>query len=151
MATVHATLDDLMDSLQLKFATDFDRLKIRNYGFQAPGLLDPNKARSGRVVKGIRNINRIHEAVTVPVMIGKIAPCPTRDVTSEEDIYNFMFNVGEAIAEWSECEAINLTKWCVVNAEIAREQDRKIPGGDKDSWWWVIRWQFELTGFFSGL
>lgn len=146
---VHETLESLNSHLSFKFGADFDRLSIRNYGFQAPGLLDPNRTRNGRKISGIRGLNATNEPVTVPVILGKIAPLSSEAGETEEDIFQFAHAIGSAIVEWSNCKAKGLSKSCVVNFEVTREQDSKMAGNQKNAWWWVLRWQFELVGWFD--
>ena len=74
MATIHVALQSLLGSIALKFSDDFNNLGIRDYGFQAPGLLDPTKNRSGYSLRGATGVNRAEKPITVPVLLGKIAP-----------------------------------------------------------------------------
>ena len=150
MATVHDQIETLTAYIEGQFAIDFDRLKIQKYGFQAPGLLDPTKPRSGRSLRGLRNVTIENiEPVTVPVLLGRISPIAGDLKDSEEEAFQLIHRVALAIGHWSRCEAIGLAKDCVVNCEIAREQDRNISGNKAGAWWWVIRWQFELVGYFD--
>jgi len=152
MATIHVTIQSLLSALALKFSEDFNNLGIRDYGFQAPGLLDPNKNRSGYSLRGATGVNRAMKPITVPVLLGKIAPITKPSEASEVLIYSLAHGIAQEICHWQECEAIGLIQApanFAVRFEITKDQNRNIAGNSKDAWWWVIRWQFDLVGFFD--
>jgi hypothetical protein len=152
MATIHQSVKSLLDVLALKFGDDFRNLGIRNYGFQAPGLLDPNKNRSGYYLRGAIGVNRRNKPITVPVLLGKIAPIASPSEDSEVLIYKLAHSIALEVAHWQECEGVGLTQDSedfAVRFEITREQDRNVAGNNKNAWWWVVKWQFDLVGYFD--
>mgnify|MGYP000070000861 CR=1 FL=1 len=152
MATIHVAIQSLLDAIELKYLGDFNNLGIRDYGFQAPGLLDPNKNRSGYSLRGATGVNRAGMPITVPVLLGKIAPITKPSESSEVLIYNLAHGIADEICRWQECKASGLVQSpdeFAVRFDIARDQNRNIAGNNKDAWWWVIRWQFDLVGFFD--
>ena len=152
MATIHVALQSLLNALALKFSDDFNNLGIRDYGFQSPGLLDPTKNRSGYSLRGATGVNRAEKPITVPVLLGKIAPITRPSESSEVLIYTLAHQIAQEICHWQECEAIGLVQSpseFAVRFEITKDQNRNIAGNNKDAWWWVIRWQFDLVGFFD--
>ena len=152
MATIHVTVQSLLSSIALKFSDDFNNLGIRDYGFQAPGLLDPTKNRSGFSLRGATGVNRAQKPITVPVLLGKIAPITKPSEASELLIYKLAHGIADEICHWQACEAIGLIQSpaeFAVRFEITKDQNRNIAGNSKDAWWWVVRWQFDLVGFFD--
>ena len=152
MATIHETLETLQDALAAEFGDDFNNLNIRNYGFQAPGLLDPDKNRSGYQLRGAIGVNNRGNPITVQVLLGKIAPITRPQEESEKLIFTFAHRVALAIAHWQDCTGPGLTQdpeEFKVRFEVTKDQDRKIAGNNKGAWWWVVRWQFEVEGLFN--
>lgn len=153
MATIYELLEDPTDGLLAyidnKHTADFNNLKIRPYGFQAPGLLDPDKYASGYQLRGMTGYNRNDEPVVVPVLLGKIAPIPNPIDTSRKDAFNLMHQVADTIVEWQDCVAVGINEWASVNFEISSEQSRNVASARSQAWYWVMRWQFDLKGWFD--
>lgn len=152
MATIHEIVENLLERIALKFGEDFSNLGIRDYGFQAPGLLDPNKNRSGYYLRGAIGVNQRGKPITVPVLLGKIAPIARPSELSERNIYKLAHAIALEVAHWQECEGEGLSQdpeEFTVRFEVTRDQNRNVAGNNKDAWWWVIKWQFDLVGYFD--
>lgn len=150
LVTVRENLNDLMLKLESAHQEDFRRLSIRNYGFQAPGLLDPTKARNGYRLSGAIGINAYNKPVAVPVLLGKIAPVTLPVDESEESMFALLGAIGKTICEWEKCEAIGLAgQEFSVRTEFRRDQNKGVAGNNPDAHWWVMVWQFELKGYFD--
>jgi hypothetical protein len=158
MATIHSILEDsLFPYLENLYQADFDRLSIRNYGFQAPGLLDPNRARSGYNINGVVDAdaalepNGLHtigaSAETASVLMGKIIQFSDPIATSQKESFRLGHKIKRSITDWSRCEVEGVR---VVSARFAfsEDQDRNTTASLKSKWW-VLRWQFDLTGYFD--
>ena len=158
MATILATIESsLFPYLQQLYGSDFDRLKIRNYGFQAPGLLDPTRSRNGYNVNGVMDYGEgeptgLHVAGVAPekstVLMGKIIPFSEPVPESYRQSFRLGHQIKRSIVDWAICEAVGLTECPSVRFAITEDQDRNTASSIKSKWW-VLRWQFDLVGRFD--
>jgi hypothetical protein len=52
--------------------------------------------------------------------------------------------------EWGNCGAANgLTEWVKVDFDIDRGQQADVSSSREKAWWWILRWQIELEGYFD--
>ena len=153
MATVFELMEDpnfgLLPYLDSLYGDAFSAFRIQNYGFQPPGFLDPSKSRSGYRLRGMTGVNAMEKPTTCPLILGKIAPIPNPVGDSEEQIFKLGHQISFSIAEWGKCEAYGLSQWVDVNFEITKDQNRNVTSSRQEAWWWVMRWQFDLVGFFD--
>lgn len=158
MATIHATIENsLFPYLNTIYQADFDRLSIRNYGFQPPGLLDPNRSRNGYSINGIVDtdpevepygLHTIGEsAETASILMGKIIQFTEPIAVSQQEAFNLGHRIKRSITDWSRCEAIGV-KAGPVRFAFSEDQDRNTTASLKSKWW-VLRWQFDLVGYFD--
>jgi hypothetical protein len=151
MATVFQLLTDptigLMPHLDTTQSDDFAVLHVQPYGFQLPGLLDPNAASSGFQVSGMTDLT-LEPGVPqrVPILLGKIAPLTTPE--NRQAVYEMAHKVAAEVLQWAEC-AEGVQQYPRMRWEIKLEQSRDVASSRSNAWWWVIRWQIELEGYFD--
>ena len=158
MATIHETLENsLFPYLSNLYQADFDRLSIRNYGFQAPGLLDPNRSRNGYNINGVVDADPglepfgLHtqgeSAETASVLMGKIIQFTDPIADSQKESFRLGHKIKRSITDWSRCEADGV-RVVQVRFAFSEDQDRNTTASLKSKWW-VLRWQFDLVGYFD--
>ena len=158
MATIIETIEgSLFPYIQRLYGSDFDRLKIRNYGFQSPGLLDPNRSRNGYNLNGVIDSGSgepygLHIDGVAPekstVLMGKIIPFSEPIPDSYRQSFRLGHQIKRSIVDWAKCEAVGLTECPRVRFAITEDQDRNTASSIKSKWW-VLRWQFDLEGHFN--
>lgn len=158
MATIIETVEgSLFPYLQQLYGSDFDRLRIRNYGFQAPGLLDPTRSRNGYNLNGVMDNSEedapgLHISGVSPekstVLMGKIIPFSEPTPESYRQSFRLGHQIKRSIVDWAKCEAVGLTECPHVRFAITEDQDRNTASSVKSKWW-VLRWQFDLVGHFD--
>lgn len=159
MPTIHQTIEEsLFPYLLGIYAIDFDRLSVRNYGFQPPGMLDPNRARSGYSKNGVvdAGVDRedpqgLHTVGSAPektsILMGKIMPFSEPIEDSERSAFQLGHRIKRSITDWSRCEAIGI-QIGEVRFAFSEDQDKNTASSIKSKWW-VLRWQFDLVGYFD--
>lgn len=158
MPTIHQTIENsLFPYLLGIYAIDFDRLSVRNYGFQPPGMLDPNRPRSGYNLNGVVDSDSsaepfgLHTAgeskESVSVLVGKIMPFSEPIVGSQQAAFQLGHKIKRSITDWSRCEAIGI-ETARVRFAFSEDQDKNTASSIKSKWW-VLRWQFDLVGYFD--
>lgn len=155
MATVYELLKDptigLIPYLNTQFSQDFENMRVRPFGFTAPGLLDPEKDSQGYILKGMINVNNDpdNQPSTVPVLVGKIMPMANPLDDSRQEAYELGHRIAAAILEWSRCVAPGLQEWVSVNFELKRDQTRNVASTRSAAWYHVMLFQFDLVGWFD--
>lgn len=158
MATIHDTIENnLFPYLSAIYQEDFDRLSIRNYGFQAPGLLDPNRSRNGYNLNGVVDADvgmepfGVHTSgesmETASVLMGKIIQFSEPIADSQREAFQLGHKIKRSITDWSRCEGDGI-RVARVRFAFSEDQDRNTTASLKSKWW-VLRWQFDLTGYFD--
>lgn len=150
--TPYQLVESLVAHINTVHADDFNHLQVRPYGFQAPGLLNPNAVASGYRLRGIRgmNLDPAGKPATLPILLGKIMPMPQPIGTSARDAFEFGQKIAQTIMEWGNCGAANgLTEWVRVDFDIDRGQQADVSSSREKAWWWILRWQIELEGYFD--
>ena len=158
MPTIHQTIENsLFPYLLGIYAIDFDRLSVRNYGFQPPGMLDPNRSRNGYNLNGVVDsdpnaepfgLHTIGESKeSISVLIGKIMPFSEPIADSGRSAFQLGHRMKRSITDWSRCSAdgVSVTR---VRFAFSEDQDKNTASSIKSKWW-VLRWQFDLIGYFD--
>lgn len=158
MPTIHETIENsLFPYLLGIYAIDFDRLSVRNYGFQPPGLLDPTRTRSGYSLNGVVDadasgepfgLHTIGESMeSTSVLVGKIMPFSEPIADSQRSAFQLGHRIKRSITDWSRCGADGISV-ARVRFAFSEDQDKNTASTIKSKWW-VLRWQFDLVGYFD--